>query len=680
MTKCTPGALAKALSPSARTPRRPFAGDLKLARYVLVFAAASATPIHAQTRDATTLSLEQLLDIPVVGASKYDQKQKDIAAAVSVISRQEIEAFGWRTLSEALASLPGVYTTYDRQYSYLGTRGFGLPGDFNTRILLTVDGNRVNDAVYDQAYVGRDFPLDMQIVERIEFIPGPGGAVYGQNAMLGTVNVVTRRGSAVNGGEVAVSYARPQQAGEVRASWGRLFGNGTDVLVSAAGMHARGLDRLMTFGDAGVSGVAEGLDGERDTELFARLARGAWSAELVQGDRRKDDPTGVYLSDPLAPGSYQRDRMWLAQAQYQQGFRDDTVHLSVRVFLGRERYTTPQAFDGEATESGVASAWHGTEWRLLLTSWSRHKAMIGVEYQANTRQDQTFDNLIETPGAVDVEIPRSGWRSGVYVQDEVTLTRTVAATLGLRADRNNVTGHALSPRAGLRWQAAAATTVKALYGRAYRAPNVYEHDYDDALTLVANAGLLGETIDTLELVVDHRPGPDLVVRGTVYQWLMHGLIVQGMDAVADLPRFENGEDVKAVGVEVSADKTWGWGGRLRGSAAHQHVAFSSGGRPNNSPAWLEKLNLSSPLAARARAGYELQCSSARQAIDGSFVDGYCSSNLHVVTDAWANGLSLMVTVGNLLDTTYAHPGSRNNWQTSLEQDGRSVRASVRYKF
>lgn len=307
--------------------------------------------------------------------------------------------------------------------------------------------------------------------------------------------------------------------------------------------------------------------------------------------------------------------------------------------------------------------------------------MLGVEYQANTRQDQTFDNFVQTPDAVDTDIRRSGWRSGIYVQDEVTLTSALAATLGLRADRNNVTGHELSPRAGLRWQATDQTAFKALYGHAYRAPNVYEHDYDDGVTLVANPGLLGETTDTLEFVVDHRPGRDLAVRGTVYQWLLHGIIVQGMDEVSDLPRFENGEDVRAVGVEASIDKTWDWGGRLRGSASHQHVAFDSGARPSNSPAWIEKLNFSSPLRVPGtRAGYELQCSSARRALDGSAVDGYCTSNLHVVTDAWAKRLILMVTVGNLFDSQYAHPGSRNNWQTSLEQDGRSVRASVRYRF
>jgi hypothetical protein len=149
--------------------------------------------------DLTSLSLEQLLDVSVVGAPKYSQTQGEVAAAVSVITRQEIQAFGWRTLAEALASLPGLYSTYNLQATSIGARGFGLPGDFNTRLLVMIDGIRVNDPTYDAGRFGWDFPLDLDLIERIEFIPGPGGAVYGQNAMLGVVNVITRSGCARGG-------------------------------------------------------------------------------------------------------------------------------------------------------------------------------------------------------------------------------------------------------------------------------------------------------------------------------------------------------------------------------------------------------------------------------------------------------------------------------------------------
>ena len=139
------------------------------------------------------MSLEQLMNVSITGASKYVQKQSEVAAAVTVITRNDIRAYGWRTLSEILTSLPGVFATYDFSYNYIGVRGFNVLGDFNTRILVSINGNRINDATYDQGPMGRDFPLDVDLIERIEFIPGPGSAVYGQNAMLGVVNIITRK-------------------------------------------------------------------------------------------------------------------------------------------------------------------------------------------------------------------------------------------------------------------------------------------------------------------------------------------------------------------------------------------------------------------------------------------------------------------------------------------------------
>lgn len=98
-------------------------------RRLLCLAVAAALPAHAAPAALTALSLEQLLEATIVGASKCGWKRSEVAAAVSVITRRAIQTFGRRTLADALASLPGVHTTYGRQHRYLGTRGFGVPGD-----------------------------------------------------------------------------------------------------------------------------------------------------------------------------------------------------------------------------------------------------------------------------------------------------------------------------------------------------------------------------------------------------------------------------------------------------------------------------------------------------------------------------------------------------------------------
>jgi iron complex outermembrane receptor protein len=634
--------------------------------------------------DLSNLSLEQLLSVNVIGASKYEQKQSEVAAAVSMISRKEIKAFGWRTLDEILASLPGIHTSSDRQYSYIAARGFGLPGDFNTRVLLTINGNRVNDAVFDQAYIGRDLPIDIDLIDRVEFIPGPGGAVYGQNALFGVINVVTRKGSDVNGTEVAATYHNPKQGGEGRATWGKKFENGTDALVSFSGYQARGEDHFYNFGEAGISGVAKKLDGERDKEAFTHIENGGLSFDFSYGDRRKDSPNGAFKSDPLIGGQYQRDRHLLTQVQYQEDFAENTLHFTSRAFLGRERYSMPIMFDGVRNLQSAQSDWQGVDLRLLSTNFADHKLLFGTEYQANTRQQQRSDDF-STP-ELDTNIAKSGYRVGVYVQDEWAILKTLTATLGMRVEYNDVIGQQLSPRGGLIWQATSDLTLKGLYGRAHRAPNTYERHYDDGVTQVANPNLNGETIDTLELVADYRWSRNLNLRASLYHWEMSGLIELEEEAKTEISQYQNGDDIKATGVEFSTDTTWDFGGRLRNSVAYQDVSYvDTGARtymvPHNSPLWLGKLNFSSPIfETGVRLGYEFQYYDNRDTADVKRLSAYNLSNVNLMADKWVKGLELSVGIYNLFDTRYKQPISESNWMTSLDQDGINFRFKALYAF
>ena len=634
----------------------------------------------ASAADLAAFSLEELLQVRIVGASKYGQKQREVAASASVISRQEIKAFGWRTLAEALSSLPGVYSTYDRQYSYLGTRGFGVPGDFNTRVLLTINGNRVNDVVYDYAFSGRAFPLDMDLIERIEYIPGPGGAVYGQNALFGVINVVTRSGVDVGGAELALGYQSPQAAREGRATWGRKLDNGIDVMLSASGFNARGEDLFFTFGSSPISGVAAGLDGERDQTYAIHLAGHAWKFDLNYGDERKYDPTGSYFGDPLVPGQYQEDRVLLTQLQYQDDFAENTLRFTGRLFLGRERYRGIFNYEGDRSLSTASSDWWGGELRLLSTRWENHKLMLGLEYQNNGRRDQTEEDLLDPSN--NIVIPGTGWRQGVYVQDEWAISKSLSATVGLRSDRSSASDQTLSPRAALIWQATNDATIKALYGRAHRGPNAFERDFTDQVTHEANPALRSEMVDTLELVMDQRLGKSLLLRGSLFQWNMKNLIALGGNVDGSLNQYQNGEDVTAKGLELSADKTWGNGARLRGSLTHQDARFASGLKLANSPRFMGKVNFSSPLPLPGMSmGFEARYDARRETITpGVYTGGYLVSNLYLTASKWGKGLDVSVGIHNLFDRQYEYPAAGSNWQNSLQQDGRQVRVKVIYQY
>ena len=132
----------------------------------------------------------------------------------------------------------GFYVTNDRNYTYVGVRGFGRPSDYNNRVLVLVNGHRYNDNVYDQALIGNEFPIDLALVDRIEVIRGPGSALYGTSAFFAVINVVLRPGGAVGGSESSVEVGSFDTY-RLRTSYGRRSASGFDSLLSVSAPQLR---------------------------------------------------------------------------------------------------------------------------------------------------------------------------------------------------------------------------------------------------------------------------------------------------------------------------------------------------------------------------------------------------------------------------------------------------------
>ncbi len=138
-----------------------------------------------QTIDLIDLPFEKLLETEVTGATGFVREVTDAPSAVSVVTAEDIRRHGYRNLAEILESLPGLTLDFDGSYYYTGARGYGLPGQYFGRFTLLIDGFPAADNAYNQIYLGDDGLLDVSLIDRVEYAPGPGAAIYGSNAFLG---------------------------------------------------------------------------------------------------------------------------------------------------------------------------------------------------------------------------------------------------------------------------------------------------------------------------------------------------------------------------------------------------------------------------------------------------------------------------------------------------------------
>lgn len=625
------------------------------------------------------MTLEELMEVRVVSASKYLQPQRDVAAAVRVITKEEILDFGWTTVAEALASLSGVHFSYDRQFQRVGIRGLAPVADFNARLLVLVDGMRLNEPNYDAAPLGHALPLDLALVERIEYIPGPGSAVYGQNAMLGVVNLITRTASSFEGAQVALEGTSRERTGYGRATFGHAFESGLDLVASVTGLRSRGRDLPMEFPNAGpargaAAGVATGMDGERDREAFLRASWRGWKLTATYGDHRKDDPTGAYFTDPLVPGQYHRERGGVTALSYS-GVAGNALEVSARGFAGSASYLQLGRYQGAWFTTRGESRWMGAELQAVTRAFAGHTLMAGLELQENRRTDLSFESVLAT-----VSVAANSRRAGIYVQDEWRWTPAWLATLGLRLDRNDDARSRASPRAAIIWAAGPDTTVKALYGRASREPDAFERYFLDGMPGGGTPALGGETVDTGELHLDHRFTPALVFDASMYAWRLADPIVQTLDPATGFSRFATGVSRRASGLELSLTRTWPGGARLAGRVSYQDQESGDVGG-ENAPHVLARLLASTPLpGSPLRVAWEWRYDSSRLAADGTRTGGYGVSNVNLYARFPRHGLDVGVRITNLFDKRYAFPASAASWQVALPQDGRAVKTWLQWSF
>jgi outer membrane receptor for ferrienterochelin and colicins len=651
---------------------------------LIVFSARSAeTGTNTNSTDLSTLSLEALMNIEVptvVGASKFAQKETDAPASVTVITAEEIKRYGYRSLADILKSVQGIYVSYDRNYSFLGSRGVNLD-DYNSRFLILVNGHRINSNLTDGAAIGTDFILDVDLIDHVEIIRGPSAVLYGNNAFFGVINVITRLGKQVDGTEVSTEYAQ-YDTYQGRVTYGKSFTNGFQFLVSGSLYDSAGADQLF-YKEYNTpsqnNGMAQNLDGDSFKSLFGSFSFRDFTLEGGFITRNKDNPTAQFGSAFDDSRLQTTDDRSYTSLKYTHSF-PDIVDMTAQIYYDRADFEIgyPTAIGPGMTffsKEKDEGQWAGAEVQFTKRLWERHIITLGAEYRDDFQQHREIFDPSSGTVFTDANLYRLSY--GVYLQGDFMLLTNLHLNVGIRDDQYGSFNPKFSPRAALIYNPWKTATLKGIYGTAFRVPNFLE------LSDPRFQNIQPEEITSYELVYEQEIGRHLRSSVSGFYNQMQDLIVLQSGNYTNL-------NATTTGTELALEGNWDNGIRSRVSYSLQKTEDDSGGDLRDSPEQLVKLNASVPVyKQKVFAGLEFQYISSRRTyftspagdnVPGADAAGFSLINFTIFSHDLIKNLEFSGSIYNLLDTNYGDPSSRFHQQAVIGQDGRSFRLKLTYRF
>jgi iron complex outermembrane receptor protein len=508
--------------------------------FCLCLCGGGAAAQEQDPQDLSKLSIEDLMKIKVstvYGASKFVQKVSEAPAYITIITSDEIQKYGYRTFAELLRSVPGLFVTDDRNYSYVGTRGFMGPGSYNDRLLLLIDGHRMNENIYDGADFDTEFPLDIDLIDHVEVIRGPGSVLYGTDAFFAVINVITKRGGDFNAAEVSGDMGSLNTY-RGRITYGIKRKHGPEWLLSATYYHSLGNPRLFfpEFDSPQTNnGYAVNADGSRFGSIFGSMQFRGLRLEGAYVSRDKVVPTAPFGTVFNNSGTRTLDVRNYLDLSYEHVFADHW-ELLARLAYDHYYYHGVYVYAVNPSDTGLPpyvlnedfaeAEWWTAQADVSRTFFRKQHVTIGTEERINTKQDQWNYDLL--PYASYLNDHRNSVVAAAYAQDQYKIRSDLILSAGLRYDHYQTFGGTWNPRLALIYRPWERTAFKLIYGQAFRAPNAYELYYSDQTTEEGNLNLKPESIKTTELIyeqsfLDHAhfvlsayssSSKDLIILGT----------------------------------------------------------------------------------------------------------------------------------------------------------------------
>ena len=534
------------------------------------FAQASTADAGASENDFARMSLEELANLDVTSVSKNPEPLSQAAASIFVISRDDIRRSGATRLPEVLRLAPNLQVAEVSASQYaISARGFNSQSA--NKLLVLIDGR----SVYTPLFAGVFWDVQdvlLEDIDRIEVISGPGGTLWGTNAVNGVINIITRSAKQTLGDLVEANSGNTESGGAVRH--GAAAGENGDFRVYGKYLHV----------DA--TSTAAGLNKRDGWENAQAGFRYDWSATrddislegaAYSGREGQPLPGTIAVSNKNFPlGTIAINGQHLtARALHRY---EDGSSLSLLAWFDQTRRDVPPTFS-EDLHLFDLEALHTLHWRAGNTfEW-------GGEYRGALDQVQNRSPIFGfLPGHLTQH-----WAS-LFAQDQLSLTNTVAATLGVRFESNPYTGDATLPSARLAWNPVPQALFWTAASRAVRSPSRLDRDtYVPAqppFVLDGGQNVQDETANVYELGYRGQPHADMTLSATLFHADYMQLRTLETAPSKRLFYFANGMHGHTTGIEAWA--TWqvarNW--RLAGGATsmRERLGLNAGSNNLSAPA------------------------------------------------------------------------------------------------
>ena len=436
-----------------------------------------------RSEDLTNLSLDDLMNIQVTSVSKKEQTLSKTGAAVYVISQEDIRRSGMMNIPDLLRMVPGVNVArLDANSWAISIRGFN--DRYSNKVLVLIDGRSVYSGVFSGVYWDQQ-NVPLENIDRIEVIRGPGGTVWGANAVNGVINIITKNSKDTQGGLITAETGSEESLEGLAQYGGKI---GTKGTFRAFGNYFNIEPASLVGGSEGADGWHGSHGGFRSDWVLSAADTLSVQGDLIQTAEGQTVTSVIANQLPLVQTFNDRIRFGGGdlQAQYSHTLADGS-ELTLLSSFDRSRRDEV----GANVETKI-----NTDLQYHFKLGGRQDVVAGVGYLLT---DETFTGLID--GYFSPDRFHDSLFSA-FLQDEIELTHNLSLTLGSKLEHNAFTGFEFEPTAQLVWTPVKRQSVWVSAARAIRQPSPLDENIHVAASIIpSDAGGFG--------VVQISGNPDL---------------------------------------------------------------------------------------------------------------------------------------------------------------------------